>query len=146
MKDPTRRVARWLVTLGEYCFTAVYREGKLIVVPDALSMLPSANVKLPSVTSAGTGSLAINDFREEDYLETGFQFQVVPLPEGVTISSISDRPCVVTGSFSLTLDSFPINVYPMSVAATRTGLIITLYQETCPVAQVPRHPRLQPTL
>ena len=28
MKYPTRRVARWLVILGEYCFPAVYREGK----------------------------------------------------------------------------------------------------------------------
>eukprot|EP01041_Mallomonas_annulata_P017006 gene17006-35242_t len=29
MKDPTRRFARWLITLGEYPFVAVYRKGSL---------------------------------------------------------------------------------------------------------------------
>eukprot|EP01034_Spumella_vulgaris_P041562 gene41562-51482_t len=29
MKDPTRRIARWLITLGEYPFVAVYRKGCL---------------------------------------------------------------------------------------------------------------------
>eukprot|EP01041_Mallomonas_annulata_P013803 gene13803-29349_t len=29
MKDPTRRIARWLITLGEYPFIAVYRRGSL---------------------------------------------------------------------------------------------------------------------
>ena len=68
MKDPTRRVARWFVTLGEYCFTAVYKKGSLNVVPDALSRLPSVQVTPPSATNEGTGCPNLCNFPEEDYL------------------------------------------------------------------------------
>eukprot|EP01041_Mallomonas_annulata_P001748 gene1748-3376_t len=27
MKDPTHRIVHWLITLGEYLFIAIYREG-----------------------------------------------------------------------------------------------------------------------
>ena len=82
MKNPMRRVALWLVILGEYWFAAVCREDKLNVVPDALLRLPSTNV------IAGTGSLVLNDFREEDYIESCFQFPVVSLLADGTISTL----------------------------------------------------------
>ena len=91
MRDPTRRVARWLVALGEYCFTAVYRQDKLNVVPDALSRLPPASVTIPTVTSTGTGPINQNNFLEQDYLDAGFEFPDVTLPNGATISSIDFR-------------------------------------------------------
>ena len=88
MKDPTRRIARWLVTLGEYSFTAIYRKGILNTVPDALSRLPSENVTCPSIVSRGDGTMVLNNFPEEDYLASGFEYPQVTLPNGVTMSTL----------------------------------------------------------
>eukprot|EP01036_Dinobryon_divergens_P062031 gene62031-biopygen39925 len=47
MKDPTRRIAGWLITLGEYPFIAVYRKGSLNGDADALSRLRAFPVENP---------------------------------------------------------------------------------------------------
>ena len=132
MRDPTRRIARWLVTLGEYCFTAVYREGKLNVVPDALSRLPSANVSVPSVNSAGDGSLTLHNFPEVDYQDTGFEFPEVKLPDGTTICCIAYHPRIpmVKGVHTWTVASISSHLRPTSVAATRSGIRYNPLAET----------------
>eukprot|EP01041_Mallomonas_annulata_P016089 gene16089-33782_t len=76
MKDPTRRIARWLITLGEYPFVAVYRKGSLNGDADALSRLPSELVTEPAVISS-KGTIRTVNFMEEDFLGAGFDFPVV---------------------------------------------------------------------
>eukprot|EP01041_Mallomonas_annulata_P004321 gene4321-8593_t len=76
MKDPTRRIARWLITLGEYSFVAVYRKGSLNGDADALSRLPSELVKEPAVISS-KGTIRTVNFMEDDFLGAGFDIPVV---------------------------------------------------------------------
>ena len=53
-KNPTRRIARWLSTLSEYDFTAVYKKGSTHHNADALSRLQSDNViQYPSEAEKG---------------------------------------------------------------------------------------------
>jgi hypothetical protein len=47
-KEPSRRIARWIMKLQEYSFTAVYRKGSSNNNADALSRLESRYVHLPN--------------------------------------------------------------------------------------------------
>lgn len=40
LKDPTGKLARWMLKLQQYSFDLIHRKGKLNVVPDALSRIP----------------------------------------------------------------------------------------------------------
>ena len=41
LRNPTGRLARWIVKLNQYDFDVEYKKGKLMVVPDELSRLPT---------------------------------------------------------------------------------------------------------
>eukprot|EP01041_Mallomonas_annulata_P007261 gene7261-biopygen3497 len=71
MKDPTRRIAGWLITLGEYPFIAVYRKGSLNGNADALSRLPSQLVIAEAAVVSSQGSIRTINFAEEDFLDNG---------------------------------------------------------------------------
>ena len=131
MRDPTRRVTRWLLMLGEYCFTAVYPQGKLNFVPDALSRLPSANETLPAVTFTGTGPINLNNFLGQDYQDGGFEFPTVTLPNCATISSISltQSMPITPGPHEWAASILPLHLQDLSVASTRSGVWFNPLQE-----------------
>lgn len=56
LKNPSKRVARWMLVLDPLDFTIVHKAGKLHAVPDALSRYP------PSVNMISNFSLSPTDF------------------------------------------------------------------------------------
>lgn len=49
LKEPTGKLARWAVKLQQYSFELCHRKGKLNVVPDALSRIPSVNGEVNTI-------------------------------------------------------------------------------------------------
>jgi hypothetical protein len=54
MKDPSRRIARWLMLLQDYDFQVEYRPGKINLNADSLSRLPLAASLVPVDNDYGT--------------------------------------------------------------------------------------------